>query len=97
MPQKKHWPEEIVAKLRQVDVLLSQVEKENDRLRKAVSDMAKFSISERYACKVLGQHRSTQRNAERSSRRRGIDHRHHPARVPLWPLRLSQDHGDAAI
>ncbi|MGE3832044.1 MAG: IS3 family transposase [Parvibaculaceae bacterium] len=128
MPQKKHKPEEIVAKLRQVDVLLSQgrsvgeavrsigvtqftyyrwrkefgglkgdqvkrlkeLEKENDRLRKAVSDltleklilkeaafgkllsparrrrcvdhvMAKFSVSERFACKVLGQHRSTQR------------------------------------
>ena len=77
MPQKKHKPEEIVAKLRQVDVLLSQgrtvgeavrsigvtqftyyrwrkefdglkgdqvkrlkeLEKENDRLRKAVSEL----------------------------------------------------------
>lgn len=77
MPQKKHKPEEIVAKLRQIDVLLSQgrsvgeavrtigvmqftyyrwrkefgglkgdqvkrlkeLEKENDRLRKAVSDL----------------------------------------------------------
>ena len=77
MSQKKHKPEEIVAKLRQVDVLLSQgrsvgeavrsigdtqftyyrwrkefgglkgdqvkrlkeLEKENDRLRKAVSDL----------------------------------------------------------
>ena len=77
MPQKKHKPEEIVAKLRQVDVLLWQgrsvgdavrsigvtqftcyrwrkefgglrgdqvkrlkeLEKENDRLRKAVSDL----------------------------------------------------------
>ena len=77
MPQKKHKPEDIVTKLRQVDVLLSQgrsvgeavrsigvtpftyyrwrkefgglkgdqvkrlkeLEKENDRLRKAVSDL----------------------------------------------------------
>ncbi len=77
MPQKKHKPEEIVAKLRHVDVLLSQgrsvgeavrtigvtqftyyrwrkefgglkgdqvkrlkeLERENDRLRKAVSDL----------------------------------------------------------
>jgi putative transposase len=77
MPRKKHQPEEIVAKLRQVDVLLSQgrsvseevrtisvtpftyyrwrkefaglksdkvkrlkeLEKENERLRKAVSDL----------------------------------------------------------
>ncbi|MGA7971297.1 MAG: IS3 family transposase [Pseudolabrys sp.] len=132
MPQKKHKPEEIVAKLRQVDVLLSQgrsvaeavrsigvtqftyyrwrkefgglksdqvkrlkeLEKENERLRKAVSDltleklvlkeaafgkllsparrrrcvdhvMAKFSVSERFACRVLDQHRSTQRKKPR--------------------------------
>ncbi|UIJ70528.1 IS3 family transposase [Aurantimonas sp. HBX-1] len=130
MPRKKHQPEEIVAKLRQVDVLLSQgrpvaeairtisvtpftyyrwrkefgglksnqvkrlkdLEKENERLRKAVSDLtleklilreaafgklvsparrrccidhtiAKFGVSERLACRVLGQHRSTQRKA----------------------------------
>ncbi|WP_427024574.1 IS3 family transposase [Aureimonas ureilytica] len=130
MPQKKHKPEEIVAKLRQVDVLLSQgrpvaeairaigvtpftyyrwrkefgglksdqvkrlkdLEKENERLRKAVSDLTleklilkeaafgklvsparrrrcidhtvlRFGVSERLACRVLGQHRSTQRKA----------------------------------
>ena len=28
--------------------------------------MAKFSVSERFACKVLGQHRSTQRKKPRS-------------------------------
>ncbi|WP_188855052.1 IS3 family transposase [Aureimonas glaciei] len=132
MPQKKHQPEEIVAKLRQVDVLLSQgrsvseairtisvtpftyyrwrkefgglksdqvkrlkeLEKENERLRKAVSDLTleklilkeaafgklvsparrrqcidhavmKFGVSERLACRVLGQHRSTQRKVPR--------------------------------
>ncbi|WP_156369280.1 IS3 family transposase [Aureimonas sp. Leaf324] len=130
MPRKKPSPEEIVAKLRQVDVLVSQgrsvaeavrtigvtpftyyrwrkeygglkvdqvkrlkeLEKENERLRKAVSDltleklilkeaafgklvspsrrrqcikhvMKKFNVSERLACRVLGQHRSTQRKA----------------------------------
>ncbi|MDY8109120.1 IS3 family transposase [Fulvimarina sp. 2208YS6-2-32] len=128
MPNKKHKPEEIVAKLRQVDVLVSQgrsvaeavraigvtqftyyrwrkeygglkgsqvkrlkdLEKENERLRKAVSDLtleklilseaafgkllspsrrrqcvdhvvSKLGVSERMACRVLGQHRSTQR------------------------------------
>jgi len=133
MPQKKHKPEEIVAKLRQVDVLLSQgrsvgeavrsigvtqftyyrwrkefgglkgdqvkrlkeLEKENDRLRKGCVGpdageadpergclgkllspsrrrrcvdhvMVKFSVSERFACKVLGQHRSTQRKKPQS-------------------------------
>ncbi|MCL8385584.1 IS3 family transposase [Xanthobacter aminoxidans] len=128
MAQKKHKPEEIVGKLRQVDVLVSQgrpvaeairaigvtaftyyrwrkefgglksdqvkrlkeLEKENERLRKAVSDLtleklilkeaaggklpsparrrrcvehvvSKLGVSERLACRVLGQHRSTQR------------------------------------
>ena len=132
MAQKKHKPEEIVAKLRQVDVLVSQgrpvaeavrsigvtqftyyrwrkefgglksdqvkrlkeLEKENERLRKAVSDLTleklilnggrlgkllsparrracidhvrrKFHVSERFACRVLGQHRSTQRKTPR--------------------------------
>jgi putative transposase len=131
MAQKRHKPEEILAKLRQVDVLLSQgrpvaevirsigvtafthyrwrkefgdlksdqvkrlkeLEKENERLRKAVSDLTleklilreaasgnsepkrgrrciehvigKLGISERLACRVLGQHRSTQRKVQR--------------------------------
>ncbi|AZQ65912.1 IS3 family transposase [Silicimonas algicola] len=132
MPQKKHKPDEIVAKLRQVDVLVSQgrsvaeavrsigvtqftyyrwrkefgglktnqvkrlkeLEKENERLRKAVSDLTleklilreaafgkllsparrracidhvrqKFHVSERFACRALGQHRSTQRKVPR--------------------------------
>ncbi|WP_158806869.1 IS3 family transposase [Beijerinckia sp. L45] len=128
MPNKRHKPEEIVAKLRQVDVLVSQgkpvaeavrsiavtevtyyrwrqeygglkgdqvkrlkdLEAENTRLRRAVSDLtleklilkeaafgkllsparrracidtvvAKHGVSERFACRALGQHRSTQR------------------------------------
>ena len=48
MARKRYKPEEIVAKLRQVDVLVSQTEQvkrlkdlelENSRLRKAVSDL----------------------------------------------------------
>ncbi|QND52680.1 IS3 family transposase (plasmid) [Phyllobacterium sp. 628] len=128
MPSKRHKPEEIVMKLRQVDVLSSQgksmaeairsigvtevtyyrwraeygglkgdqvkrlkeLEAENARLRRAVSDLTldkmilaeaakgkllsparrracvehvveEFDVSERRACRVLGQHRSTQR------------------------------------
>ncbi|MGI9510155.1 MAG: IS3 family transposase [Geminicoccaceae bacterium] len=128
MANKRHKPEEIVQKLRQVDVLVGQgmarvdairevriteqtyyrwrkqyggmgtdqlrelkrLQKENDRLRKAVSDLTldklilkeaapgkllspsrrracidqvrcQFRISERRVCRVLGQHRSTQR------------------------------------
>ncbi|HRY01640.1 MAG TPA: IS3 family transposase [Beijerinckiaceae bacterium] len=128
MPRKRHKPEEIVAKLRQVDVLVSQgqavadavrsigvtevtyyrwrqefgglksdqvkrlkdLEAENARLRRAVSDLtldkmilteaakgkllsparrracidhvsAELKLSERRVCRVLGQHRSTQR------------------------------------
>ncbi|MCK0139303.1 IS3 family transposase [Aliiroseovarius sp. F47248L] len=125
---KRHKPEEIVTKLRQVEVLcgqgmprvdairqvqiteqtfyrwrkqycgmgtdqlkeLKRLQKENDRLRRAVSDLtldklilseaapgkllspsrrracidhvrSQFKVSERRACSVLGQHRSTQR------------------------------------
>ncbi|WP_416914793.1 MAG: IS3 family transposase [Roseicyclus sp.] len=128
MATKRHKPEEIVTKLRQVEVLVGQgmarvdairevriteqtyyrwrkqyggmgtdqlkelkrLQKENERLRKAVSDLtldklilaeaapgkllsparrracieharSTFAISERRACRVLGQHRSTQR------------------------------------
>ncbi|WP_291688917.1 IS3 family transposase [Bradyrhizobium sp.] len=128
MPRKRHKPEEIVAKLRQVDVLVSQgqsvaeavraigvtevtyyrwrqeygglksdqvrklkeLEAENARLRRAVSDLtldkmilaeaapgkllsparrracidyvrSELKLSERRVCRVLGQHRSTQR------------------------------------
>ncbi|QTI81070.1 IS3 family transposase (plasmid) [Roseomonas marmotae] len=130
MAKKQHKPEEIVAKLRQVEVLvaqgktvaegarvigvteatyyrwrseygglkldqvkrLKQLEQENGRLRKAVADLtleklvlkeaafgkllsaarrraavghvrAALGVSERFACRVLGQHRSTQRQA----------------------------------
>jgi len=128
MPRKRHKPEEIVAKLRQVDVLVSQgqsvadavraigvtevtyyrwrqeygglksdqvrklkeLETENARLLRAVSDLtpgqddpggggtgkllsparrracidhvrSELKLSERRVCRVLGQHRSTQR------------------------------------
>ncbi|MBD8901007.1 IS3 family transposase [Methylobacterium bullatum] len=130
MGQKKHTAEEIVAKLRQVDVLVSQgrkvaeairsievtevtyyrwrseygglkgdqvkrlksLETENQRLCRAISDLtleklilkeaaggkllsparrracvdyviAEHGVSERFACRVLGQHRSTQRKS----------------------------------
>ncbi|MBM6584497.1 IS3 family transposase [Microvirga sp. BT689] len=128
MPKKRHKPEEIVAKLRQVDVMVSQgqsvadavraigvtevtyyrwrqeygglksdqvkrlkdLEAENARLRRAVADLtldkqilkeaafgkllsparrraciahvrSTLKLSERRVCRVLGQHRSTQR------------------------------------
>ncbi|HEV7327125.1 MAG TPA: IS3 family transposase [Bosea sp. (in: a-proteobacteria)] len=132
MPKKRHKPEEIVAKLRQVDVLVSQgqpvadairsigvtevsyyrwrrefgglktdqvkrmkeLEAENARLRRAVADLTldklilkeaafgkllsparrracidhvrlALKVSERRVCRVLGQHRSTQRQIPR--------------------------------
>ncbi|MGL4296803.1 MAG: IS3 family transposase [Aestuariivirga sp.] len=132
MPRKRHKPEEIVAKLRQVDVMVSQgqpvadavrsigvtevtyyrwrqefgglkldqvkrlkeLEAENTRLRRAVSDLTldklilkeaapgkllsparrraciahvrcELKLSERRVCRVLGQHRSTQRKIPR--------------------------------
>ncbi|NOD65878.1 MULTISPECIES: IS3 family transposase [unclassified Ruegeria] len=132
MANKRPKPEEIVSKLRQVEVLMGQgmprldairqigvveqtfyrwrkqyggmgvdqlkelkrLQKENDRLRRAVSDLTldklilteaakgkllsparrraciehvrrQFKVSERRACRVLGQHRSTQRHIPR--------------------------------
>ncbi|MCV2883069.1 IS3 family transposase [Actibacterium sp. XHP0104] len=132
MANKRPKPEEIVSKLRQVEVLMGQgmprldairqigvveqtyyrwrkqyggmgvdqlkelkrLQKENERLRRAVSDLtldklilkeaapgkllsparrracidhvrSQFKVSERRACRVLGQHRSTQRHAPR--------------------------------
>ncbi|MHB0670493.1 IS3 family transposase [Roseomonas mucosa] len=134
MARKHHKPEEIVAKLRQVEVLTGQgkpvvdavraigvteatyyrwraeygglkldqvkrlkvLEQENGRLRRAVADLtleklvlkeaafgklvsaprrracvahvtAKLDVSERFACKVLDQHRSTQRKVPRAA------------------------------
>ena len=133
MARKRCKPEEIVARLRQVEVLTAQgktavegirsigvtevtyyrwrqeygglkgnrvkrlkdLEQENARLRKAISDltleklilkeaasgklvsparrricvdrvMKRFDVSERFACRVLGQHRSTQRKIART-------------------------------
>ena len=132
MSRKRHKPEEIVSKVRQVDVLVSQgqtvadairaigvtevtyyrwrqeygglksdqvkrmkeLETENQRLRKAIADLtldklilqeagagkllsparrracvghirSVLNVSERRACRALGQHRSTQRKAPR--------------------------------
>jgi transposase-like protein len=97
MPRKRHKPEEIVAKLRQVDVLVSQgqsvadavrslgvtemtyygwrqefgglksdqvkrlkdLETENQRLRNVEHIVLSLKVSERRACRALGQHRST--------------------------------------
>ncbi len=56
-PRKRPTPEEIVRKLRQVDVLVSQGKSVAD----AVRSIGTTNVPERRICKVLGQHRSTQR------------------------------------
>jgi hypothetical protein len=151
MPSKRHEPEEIVAKLRQVDVVTSQgqtvadavrsigvsevtyhrwrqecgglktnqvrrmkdPELENQRLRKVVADLSldklilaeagrgnfqaprgpracvehiklKLDISERRACRVLGQHRST-----RAARCRGAETTRRALRLTSSRLRVS--------
>ena len=59
--------------------------------------MAKFDVSERLACRVLGQHRSTQRKTPKG---RADDAALTADIVALatavWPLWLPPDHGDAA-
>jgi transposase InsO family protein len=58
--KKAHTPEEIVAKLRQAEVLIGQ--------GKTVADaVSGIGVTERKACAVVGQHRSTQRKAPRAA------------------------------
>src|SRR5215212_9524712 len=164
MSRKRHKPEEIIAKLRQVDVLTAQgtpvadavrsigvtevtsyrwrqedgglkvdqvrrmkeLETENQRLRKAVADLTldKLILQEAARGNLLppcaparlcGAHpvcadhlrasrlqgaRSAPLNSAQSAagpRGRRAAHRpSHRAGAPVWPLRLSQDHGLAA-
>jgi len=72
---KRHKPEEIVTKLRQVEVLAGQVSSDGGvqgkltspaRRRQCIDLVCdKLGVSERRACRVLRQHRSTQRRAPR--------------------------------
>ena len=56
MPRKLYRPEEIVAKLRKADVRPS-------RRRRCVAAVCEgLAISQRRACRAMGQHRSTQRH-----------------------------------
>src|SRR5215208_3239104 len=164
MGKKRHTPEEIVSKLRQVDVLVAQgqtvadairaigvtevtyyrwrqeygglksdqvkrmkaLETENQRLRKAIADLTldKLILQEAARGNLLppcaparlcGAHpvcadhlrasrlsraRSAPLNSAQSAagprRRRATHRRSHRAGAPVWPLRLSQDHGLAA-
>ena len=129
MPQKRHKPEEIVAKLRQVDVLVSQgqavaeavrsigvtqftyyrwrkefgglktdqvkrlkeLEKENERLRKAVSDLTleKLILREAASGNFIRPLFSNQWRTMVSSRPPPSLHRSHQAEVPgVGALRL---------
>jgi hypothetical protein len=59
--------------------------------------MAKFSVSERFACRVLDQHRSTQRKKPRGRADEAALTADIRARYPVWSLRLPPDHGDAEV
>jgi hypothetical protein len=58
--KKAHTPEEIVAKLRQSEVLIGQG-------KTVVEAVRSIGVTERKACAVLGQHSSTQRKAPRTA------------------------------
>ena len=105
---------------------LKELETENARLRRAVSDLtldkmilaeaaagkllsparrracvdhvvAELGISERRACRVLGQHRSTQRKVPTTpDDEAALTADIIALATPVWPLRLSPHHGDAA-
>jgi putative transposase len=160
MARKRHKPEEIVAKLWQVDVLTSQVrpvaeavlpigvtevtyyrwrqeygglksgqvtrlkeletenasaqggvgsdageaDPERGRFGKPVSParrrvcvervMETFGVSRRFACRILGQHRSTQRKiAKTPDDEAALTADIHRARHPVWPLWMPPHHG----
>src|SRR5215210_3496605 len=164
MRKKRHTPEEIVSKLRQVDVLVAQgtlvtdairsigvtevtyyrwrqeygglksdqikrmkeLETENARLRKAIADLTldKLILQEaargnllppRASARLCRPHpvcaahlrasrlssaRAAPLNSAQSAagprRRRAAHRRPDRAGAPVWPLRLSQDHGSSA-
>lgn len=48
MPKKRHKPEEIVAKLRQVDVLLSQGQSQADAVRIGVTEVTYYRWRQEY-------------------------------------------------
>ena len=72
---------------------LKEVEKENLRLRKAVSDLTHDKLILTEACETLGQHRSIQRKKPRgrSGKKRADKSDHRPGRT-IWPLRQSSHH-----
>ena len=164
MSRKRHKPEEIVSKLRQVDVLVAQgapvadairaigvtevtyyrwrqefgglksdqikrmkaLETENQRLRKAIADLTLDKLilqeaargnllppcaparlcrphpdrADHLRASRLSRARAapldTAQSAAGQRRRRATHRPSHRAGAPVWPLRLSQDHGLAA-
>ena len=81
MPSKKDKPEEIIGKLREVEIMLAQgastaeacrriavSEQTSARRRRCIDHLRRaLLVSERRICRVLGQHRSTQRKVPRGA------------------------------
>lgn len=64
MPSKKHSLEEIIGKLREAEVVLAHGATTAEACRRiAVSEQTYDRWRKRRLCRVLGQHRSTQRKA----------------------------------
>ena len=95
MAGKRDKPEEIMLKLRQVEMLQGQGGSIADAVRQIGVTQPHYEalgISERRACRTLGQHRSTQRKMQdvrRSSGRRTADRGHHRADARVRALRFT--------
>ena len=104
MARKIHKPEEIVAKLRQVDVLTSQGQSVPDAIRSiGVSEVTYYRWRQEYGGLKSDQvKRLKDLETENARLRKAVSdltldkRRHHRAGPTVWPLRLSQDCGDVA-
>ncbi len=101
MPRKRHKPEEIVAKLRQVDVLVSQGKSVADAVRSiGVTEVTSYRWRQEFGGLKSDQvKRLKDLETENLRLRRAIadltldNGRSHRDGPQIWPLRLPEDRG----
>src|SRR5204863_8941265 len=88
MPRKRYKPEEIVAKLRQVDVLVSQGQNMVDAIRQiGVSEVTYYRWRQEFGgLKIEQVKRLKKLETENGRLRKAI-----ADSTPVWPLRLPRD------
>ena len=86
MAKKRHKPEEIVAKLRQVDVLIAQGKAVADAIRSiGVTEVTYYRWKNEYGGLKTDQVRRLKELEQENARlRRAVSDRTHPAAAALW-------------